>query len=262
MREDAALFARLDDLASRADRGEVTCTAFLTPREVIVGRRYAAAHGYGQRVVAWGGCADAERARLFFLPEYYEGLVAPSDWPEQLCDAVEQTVVAIRIRGSGYRTLSHRDFMGSVLGLGIDRAAVGDIAVIDEREAVVFCGEPVATFLVESLEKVASDTVRVSRVAAGQAVSVPRRFAPISDTVASPRLDCVVAALANLSRERAQEAVRSGLCEVDYEAVEACDAPLEPPCVLSVRGVGKFRLLSLSGPTKKGRLRLTAEKYI
>ena len=107
----------------------------------------------------------------------------------------------------------------------------------------------------------ASDTVKVSRMEAGQAVSVPRRFEPVSDTVASPRLDCVVAALANVSREKAQAAVREGLCEVDYLPVEACDVQLEPPCILSVRGVGKFRLLSLSGPTKKGRLRLTAEKY-
>ena len=93
-------------------------------------------------------------------------------------------------------------------------------------------------------------------------MSAHRRFETVSDTVASARLDCVVAALANLSRERAQEAVRSGLCEVEYEVAEVCDMLLEVPCVLSIRGVGKFRLLSLSGPTKKGRLRLMAEKYI
>ena len=258
---DRALLARLDDLMERTERGEVTYTAFLTPGEAARGTRYATECGYGRRVVAHGGYPEAERVRLFFLPEYYEGMTEEAEWPDALCEAAAEAVVAVAVKGSGYRKLGHRDFMGSILGLGIDRDALGDILVMNDAEAVVFCGEPMVKFLLESLEKVASDTVKVSRMEAGQTVSAPRRFESVSDTVASPRLDCVVAALANVSREKAQAAVREGLCEVDYVPVEACDLQLDPPCILSVRGVGKFRLLSLSGPTKKGRLRLTAEKY-
>ena len=260
--EERALLARLDDLMRLSERGEVSCTAFLTPAEAVRGRRYVVSCGYGQRVIADGGYTDAERVRLFFLPEYYEGLTEETDRPEAVVEAIREAVVGVLIKGSGYRVLGHRDFMGSILGLGIDRDALGDIAVLNDHEAVVFCGEPVAKLLVESLEKVASDTVKVSRVAKGQSVSVVRRFETVSDTVASPRLDCVVAALANLSRDRAQTMVRNGLCEVDYETVEDCDLQLVPPCVVSIRGCGKYRLVSLSDLTKKGRVRLVAEKYI
>ena len=89
-----------------------------------------------------------------------------------------------------------------------------------------------------------------------------RNYRPIRDTVASPRLDAVVASLTNLSREQAQNTVRSGLVEVDYEPVERTDLLLTPPAVISVRGHGRFVLRGFDGQNRKGRLRLLADKLI
>ena len=108
----------------------------------------------------------------------------------------------------------------------------------------------------------ATDTVKVGRVPEGTPLAGTRRLQPISDTVASERLDCVVAALCNLSREKAQMTVRSGLCELDYEAVEDCSATVTAPAVISVRGYGKFAVHAFDGTTRKGRVRLVAGKYI
>ena len=84
----------------------------------------------------------------------------------------------------------------------------------------------------------------------------------VSDTVASARLDGVVAALLSISRERAKEMVLGGLVELDYETCERTDKILVPPSVITVRGFGKFRVNSLCDKTKKGRLRLDADKYV
>ena len=90
----------------------------------------------------------------------------------------------------------------------------------------------------------------------------PRRTEPWNDTVASPRLDAVVASLCRLSREKAHTAVTGGLVEVDFALRERPDFFLEAPCLISVRGFGRYRILSLLEETKKGRLRLVAERFV
>ncbi len=272
--ESRLLLARLDDLSARAARGETVSSPFLTPREAKMASRHLASRLAAGTAVLWGGYPDAERVRAVLFPDYVEGMVDPAlcaqDAPaaleaaglEDVAEVLRESTILLSIEGSGYRVLSHRDYLGSVLGLGLDRDAVGDILVTGEHTACLITGTPMDDFLLSHLEKVATDAVRVHRLPAGSRVQAERRLQPITDTVASERLDCVVAALCNLSRDRAQTAIRQGLCEVDYEPAEDCDRPLSPPCVLSVRGVGKFAVHGFDGTTKKGRMRLVAGKYL
>lgn len=272
--EIRALYARLSDLIDAAARGEVVMTPFLTPREAKYARRYLAGRLTAGTAVAVGGYPEAERVRMLLLPDYTEGMVSTETLVidpvtalreaglEELADEIGAAVIPLKITGSGYRTLTHRDYLGSVLGLGLDRDAVGDIQVMDDRSAYLLCKGEIVDFLLENIQKIGSDTVKVCRLPQGEQVVSMRRFEPVSDTVASERLDCVVAALGNLSREKAQQAVRSGLVELDYETVEACDTTVQPPCTLSVRGIGKFAVRAFDGETRKGRVRLKADKYI
>ena len=268
------LLARLDDLCDKAARGEWAATPYLTPREAKYARARLSARIESGCAVVWGGYPEAERVRAVILPDYTEGLVDPaalmSDPAAALRDAglddLAETVLGavcpVQVRGSGFRELSHRDYLGSVLGLGLERDTVGDILIPDSHSAILLTDTRVGDFLITQLEKVATDTVRVSRLPEGTALTGTRRLQPITDTVASERLDCVVAALCNLSREKAQMAVRSGLVELDYEAVEACDTTVEAPAVISVRGYGKFAVHAFDGTTRKGRIRLVAGKYV
>ncbi len=268
------LTARLDDLCRRGERGESAVSPFLTPREA----KYAAAH-LSVRLRAgtallWGGFEGAERVRVMILPDYTEGLTDPemlaADPAAALCgaglddlaDTLRGAVCAVCIRGSGFRELSHRDYLGSVLGLGLERDAIGDIVVQDPHTAYLITSALTADFLLTGLTKAATDTVKVSLLPEGTALTGARRLQPVTDTVASERLDCVVAALCNLSREKAQTAVRSGLVELDYEPCEACDTAVEAPAVISVRGFGKFAVQGFDGVTRKGRIRLVAGKYV
>ncbi len=264
------LEARLSDAMEKRRRGNVACLSFFTPRERRAAERYLRFCGAWEQAWFWGGYGGAERACLFLLPDYllacFEGETVPREDDSAVLavleDDVEACVRSVLIRGSGYRTLSHRDYLGAILGLGLERDALGDIAVQNDHEAVVFCPQTIATFLLETLTQVGADSVRCLAYRPDEAFTDGRQYKPISDTVASPRLDCVVAALTNLSRERAQQAVRSGLVEVEFEPEERVDLVLTPPTTISVRGYGRFILRSFDGETRKGRLRMRADQLV
>lgn len=260
--------ARLEDAIRKCTSGSVAHIPFLTMRQRRRAERILDAHGLRDSYWFWGGHVGAERACLFLLPDYLTAIL-PEDaaereaaLPEYLTEELTDAVVSILIKGSGFRNLSHRDYLGAILGLGIERDAIGDIAVQDEHSAILFCPRTLAGFLMGELTKVGADTVRCYECLLDETFTDGKKYRPISDTVASPRLDCVVAALCNLSREAAQSAVRSGLVEVDFEPEERVDTVLTPPITVSVRGHGRFVLRSFDGETRKGRLRLRADQLI
>ncbi|MBQ7383452.1 MAG: hypothetical protein IJV72_01500 [Clostridia bacterium] len=262
MREEfEVLFARIDDICRRAERGELGVSCFLSPREQFFVEKFLLQRGMSGRYLFWGGYGDAERRRAFILPDYIVSCEEFSDI-EPYVDS--QPVCAVRIRGSGYRKLTHRDYLGSVLGLGIERDTLGDIVFEDTQreEAVLFCDGVISDFILDELKKVASDTVRVERAEISRDFAPKRSFAHISDTVASARVDCIVAALCSLSREKASQTVTGGLVEVNFECETRPDRTLAAPCLISVRGYGKFRINAVSEQTRRGRLRLDADKYI
>ncbi len=263
------LEARLQDAVEKCEKGMVAHLSFLTPRDCKRAEHFLRTCGAWEAAFFWGGYPTAERACLFLLPDY---LTACLPLPPCECEAEEvlsllgeelgEVVSALRIRGSGFRTLSHRDFLGSVLGLGLERDALGDIALQSEHEAVLFCPSSLVPFLTAHLVKVASDTVKVTPYIVDADFTDGRHYRPINDTVASERLDCVVAALCNLSRENAQTLIRSGMVEVDFEPCDRVDLTLMPPVTISARGYGRFILRAFDGETRKGRLRLRADLLV
>lgn len=259
------LLSRLEDAIQRCRRGSVATLSYLTPLEHRRLSRELARCGMQDAACFFGGYGEAERVCLFLLPDYLVGMregLSEGALTELLGEELTERVSAVRIRGSGYRTLTHRDYLGSVLGLGLERDAIGDIAVQNDCEAVLFASARIAQFLCENLTKVASDTVRCEPYTVDEGFTDGRRYRPISDTVASARLDCVVAALTNLSRENAKNLVQSGLVELEYEVETRTDVTVVPPATLSARGYGRFIVRAFDGETKKGRLRLRADQLI
>jgi RNA-binding protein YlmH len=255
-REFEELYARLEDIKGCAVRGELGISAFLSPRELHYGEEYLKRSG--TEFFSFGGYADAERRKIYVLPDYMEGAM-----PNTLGDfGFSSDIVALMLKGSGFERLSHRMVMGSLLGLGIDRSVVGDIVMLDEYSAVVICEHTMAQFLCMSWEKVGRDKIKLSVTELKEDFFPRREYEPISDTVASARLDCVIASICRLSREKAREAVIGKLVEVDHECREQPDREVVTPAIISVRGYGKFRIVSLSDKTKKGRYRLLAEKFL
>lgn len=250
------------ELAKRAAGGVFASGDFLSPKEIHDADAILARGGYRGTYAFYGGYAEAERRRLYCLPDYMLWESAESAAKEAAAD----DIAVLRIEGSGYRTLGHRDFMGAILSLGIKRAVLGDIIVDEDAPgAYVFCDAEMAGYIAENLSRIGSDTVKVQKLALDMmpdGFCAARKTEPISDTVASMRADCVVAALCNTSRERAKLLILQGLVEVNYETLYKPDAEIAEGDVVSVRGEGKFRVNGTDGTTRRGRLRLSAEKYI
>ena len=258
------LSSRISDFEKSSQAGGLSVSSFLSPSEIAVAKILLAEKRIAHRAVFFGGYSEAERQRLFLLPSYTDDFDGDSN--QKLCeyfsDERMESVQAQIVKGSGYRELSHRDYLGSVLSLGIERDALGDIVLLDRFCAVIFCSAKIGEFLRASLEKVANDTVSVADFNVTENFSAHREFKRINDTVASNRLDCVVGALTGLSREKSQELIKKELCQLNYITECRCDRALETPCVLSLRGYGKYILRELDGFTKKGRLKMSADKYI
>ena len=276
--EERLLLAHTQDLLSRAGGG-IAAADFLNLGEQYLVRAFLGQCGLseGTDYVFFGGYPYAERRMLVLFPEYLSATFAYAQPAEETTDedaavtsaaaavcAEEQLITAIAVSGSGYKTLTHRDYLGSLLALGIERTVIGDIAVTDDSHAVIFTKSAMADFVCTALERIGADKVRCARLSADEAGKVPdtRRWETFSDTVASLRLDGIVAAAANLSRDRAKQLVSSGFVEVDFRLCDAPDTELSPGMYLSIRGYGRYLFDALDGTSKKGRLRIRLKKLI
>ncbi len=261
--EYVALEARISDYIDRSERGELCVSKFLAPSELIICRKLLARGGVYGRAVFDGGYDDAERQRLFLLPAYLDEFSgdAHDKLLEYYPEEHREGICAMSICGSGFAELTHRDFLGAVLGLGIERDVLGDV-IVRQGEAILFSSRRMAEFISENLERVGRDRVRSRCISDLTSLELKRDFLHISDTIASPRFDCVVAALANISREKAQTMIESGLCELDYFVCERTDMQITPPATVVIRGNGKYIVRSFDGLTRKGRLRMSADKYV
>lgn len=277
-REEQLLCARAIELAEGAEY-TTTATAFLTPRERLLIHDTLIRAGRADHCFFWGGCRGCERTLALFpalwwfqdAPPVVKGGFAGAMDEERenyfvrmLTDLPELReeipLTALHITGSGFATLTHRDFMGAILALGIERSVLGEIVVQDDG-ALVFTTPDMATYLSENLTKIGRDAVKVRPYPIDPTVSIPRQYEHLSVTAASPRIDGVVRALTNLSREDAAALVRAGMVERNYEPVTDVDKGLQPGDVLTIRGYGKYRIDKTDEETKRGRRRILCRKY-
>ena len=169
---------------------------------------------------------------------------------------------AAHIEGSAFRTLTHRDFMGAILNLGIKREALGDIAVLGESSADAYCTARAGELIAAELKRIGRDGVRATVRAVGAFERITREFETLTVIVASMRLDCVVGELANVSRESAKRLIASGAVELDHRESADADERVAEGATVSVRGAGKYRIGETLGETRSARLRLRVLKYV
>lgn len=261
-KEQKLFYAKLDDLEKRSRGGVVCHSSFMTPSETFKAEKYFEAKGNRDKICFFGGYFAAQRKQIFLLPEYLSFSVDEMNIFDMIDSDFDEAIVALKICGSGFRTLSHRDYLGSILALGIEREKLGDICITDNHSAIVFCSSEVADFLLYELSTIGNDKVKVEKISVDKNMDSMQKYQSFTDTVASERLDCVVASLFNLSREKAQNLIKGGFVEFNYETASKSDSKVEKDDIISARGYGKFIIRDISQATKKGRLRLFADKHI
>ena len=277
-KEEQLLCARAAELAAESEYA-TTATPFLTPRERLLVHDALIRCGRADRVFYWGGCRGCERTMAVFPAEWrmteipplpkggYEGAMDPAReafFVQMLTEAPdlaeEIPMCALQITGSGFASLTHRDFMGAILALGIERAVLGEI-VVTEEGALTFTTPEMAVYLTENLKKIGRDTVKIKKIQPDPQTEIPRKYGTVSVTAASPRMDGVVRALTNLSREDAAALVRAGMVERNYNPVLDVDKQIQPGDVVTIRGYGKYRIDRTDEETKRGRRRIVCRKY-
>jgi RNA-binding protein YlmH len=155
--------------------------------------------------------------------------------------------------------LQHKDFLGALMSLGIERESVGDILVEDGR-CVVFAKTELKDYITSQIFKVGNVGVTVEELN-GDDLPKGRGQEELTFTVTSLRLDNIVAAICNLSREKTKNLILSGCVSVDFMQNQNVSQQLSQGCNLTIRGKGKFVFNAILGETKKGRIRISVIHY-
>lgn len=158
-----------------------------------------------------------------------------------------------------FRDLKHKDFLGTIMSLGIKRELMGDL-VVHENSCYGVILEDFFQMISDSVTSVATIPVKISEADISE---IPEpKFLEINDTVSSLRLDSLVAVALNCSRGNAESLVESGDVSVDYIPEKKTSKLISPGTVLTIRKNGKFIFFKELGENKKGKIRVQLKKYI
>lgn len=242
---------RVRDLAEQTDRtGRFTFTDFLTEAEFAefcAVKEQLPPCGWS----VWGGHEDADRVMLRFGSE--EQLGYAEDFPIV-------TVAVTPLQEKFAEALTHRDILGAIMHLGIERSEIGDI-LIGGKQGFVFCRPAMGAYICRELERIRHTSVQCA-LTDTLPESLGTHFEEMSVQAASERIDGVIAKLYHISRGNCLELFRSGRVFVGGAVIENTSYQLKPGDKVSVRGCGKFRYGGIAGTTRKGNLILTVEKYV
>ena len=247
--EDEKLFlAHIGDMIRIGERDRrPVYTRFLDERQILLSSKYLASVGCTDTVF-FGGNADAVRKQLCI----YCGCGQPA------FDDFPISAAAYSYRNSAKKP-KHSDFLGALMSLGLERGMIGDICMDDGVTYVFVCDTALDSVL--SLEKVGKTGVKCRRAELSE-VTVVSEFKEIRTWLSSMRLDCMLAAAAGMSRDKASAAVRSEGVTVNCVKIFAPDHIMNEGDVFSFRGKGKFRVAETGGISSKGRISVLLEKYL
>ncbi len=243
-----ALVKVLDKAENVLSRHSVESGDFLDPYHLDLAKGIV--RGMDLEFLDWGGFPDAERRKLVLGPAFRD--LRPQD----------AGIAVLRVEaGSGFQTLSHRDYLGSLLGMGFKREKLGDIICKPDR-AWVALDAGMADYVVQNLARVGKTPVRV-REAGKDEVDLPQEeFKEINATVPSLRLDAVAGEGFSLSRSKIAAEIEAGKVKVNWRPVTELSFQIKQADVISCRGLGRIVITEVRGQTKKGRTALLIHRLV
>lgn len=239
---------RLLDLSRQANRkGIVLFSGFLNLNELNI--YHQCERQFETRSESFGGVPYAERQMVAFLPDvlYYE-------W--------EYPITALRLTPSHPKfaeQLGHRDILGAIMKLGVERGKIGDIVVSDEC-SYLFCEEGIASYFIENLDKVRHTAVRLEPVTA-DSLSIRQELEEKTGIITSNRLDSLLACVYKLSRSQSSELIRTEKVFVNGKSIFNATHTCRENDIVSVRGYGRFIYAGECGETGKGRIKIKYKLY-
>ena len=248
--EDRLLLAKLWDKINAGIRRNIpAATCFLSPRELEMARFL---FGDEPGLYAFGGYGDAERKMLVYLPDYLE--------EDSLYDE-DAPLVCLRATFFEGDTPSHRDFLGALMGSGIAREALGDICV-GKGSCDFFVTAEIAPYIIQNFLSAGRTRLHLKAVPLREAQIPEPEVKVIKDTLASLRLDSVISSGFRIGRSLAAQYVSAGKAAIDGLPCEKPDKSVSEGAKVSVRGLGKIKLETVGGNTKKGRISVVIHRYV
>ncbi len=200
----------------------------------------------------FGGYPDAERKMLCYLPDYLD---------EDNLYEDDSPVVCLRATFYDGDCPSHRDFLGGLMGCGVERDVLGDI-LVSKGSCDFFVTAQIAEYIQQNFLSAGRSKLHIDKFPLSQVQTIVPEFTEIKDTLASLRLDSVVSTGFRIGRSLSSQYIAAGKAAIDGLPCEKPDKQIDEGMKISVRGLGKIKVHSVSGQTKKGRIWVVIHRYV
>ena len=249
-KEEVMLQKRLIELSKIAyQRNIVTYSDFLNLNELNI-LHTTPKNEFHSCYETFGGYDFSERQMVAFLPD-------------ALCYKQNYPIVTLKIEPIQKKyaePLSHRDYLGAILNLGITRSKLGDI-LVEENHAYVFIQQSLCDFLLEELKYIRHTSIKVT-LCNDQDFTYQPKVKEIQGSVSSLRLDSLLALAFSSSRSKLVALIENGKVFVNGKLITSNGYQIKADDIISVRGLGRFQFKETMSQTKKGRYFVTLYLYI
>ena len=248
-RDETLLLKRFIDLSRQAQQKDIVLSSdFLNLNEQNIFQQGVSELYCGFEMS--GGYKNSERQMIAFLPD-------------ALCYTWNYPISCLKITPLNRKfadELTHRDVLGSLMNLGIERSTLGDI-LVEDNLIYVFCQDKIADYLLDELVRVKHTPVQL-KITEPSEVNIVPKTEKLEGIVTSNRLDSIIACICKISRSQASEWIRGGKVFINSREIVSTTYECKLSEVISVRSVGRFLFQGTFGETRKGRLKIQYEKYI
>lgn len=235
----------IDKIEITQDKHIITYTDFLDPYE----RRMAISiinRFEDIKFMECGGHKDAERKIIVVYPYYMDH------------DDINEGLEYLSVLGHD-TGLKHKDYLGTILGLGIKREKIGDIYIHEALGNIIVKSE-IADYILLNLERIKNQKIEVKKISKSEIVKIEDDYTEENHFISSFRLDSIISAAFKLSRNESLDYIKGGLIKVNHERIEKASKELAEGDLVSVRGKGRFTLYKINGQSKKGRYNIVLRK--
>ena len=260
MTDKEILNSHIPDLKEKsAVESVITASGFLSPEEQSEILKNERINNKYVDTFLYGGYDDAERKTAIFIPAFYQAdYTTLSDF---LLENDAEPIELLLVKKDKFSTLSHRDYLGALMGLGIKREVIGDI-ILNKDGCYIVCLKSVAAYITENLKQAGRGQLKVEKTRFEALKKEEIKTETVLVSVASLRLDCLVASAFKLSRANAAGVINQGIVYVNSVQIFKPDYLLAEGDKLVLRGKGKVVIEKIIRENKKGRLHLNLKRYL
>ena len=255
-KDDKILLAQLLDKVEMVEKkNKIEYTDFLDLAQIELVQKFINKIRL-ENYISYGGFEQAERKMFVIYPDKFNSIVVEKN----LSHIVE--IIRIELTDDLKGKYTHRDYLGAVIKLGVERKKIGDI-IVDNNGADIIVDKDIVKFLSEnlsSLTRFSKSTITVQNIEDLRPVEIKKE--EIEIIVSSMRLDNVISELARCSRNKALDIINQERVFVNFEGETKKTKQIKPGDMVTIRGKGRFFIKEISGQTRSGREVVKVEKFV